>query len=834
MKKIFIGLCALICFCPSTSSAGITKDNILVVYNATGGLSGNVSYNVATYYRDRRGLDNSQLFGVTVTTSDFDRSMTYTDYKNQVEIPVLNRIAQLENEGRKIDIILLTHKMPTLIKEGGPYFTHDWWPIAGVGFLTRWASLDSELAASLLGSGGQANAFNPYSQAGGTLYGFDKNQYNMFLVMRIDGPSPSSSNALVDRAMQFENEGYTLSGKGYFDKRSSYSTDSQIQLAYNVFNSAGMTGVLESTTNNTLMSQAVHVGNDALFYWGWYDGPSQHYAANGSWFQWKPGSIGASVWSGGAHHLKLVADEWCPFMIQDGITGTQASVDEGTTVAYSRPEILLTFMLAGATYAEACYASTSSLSWMQVFIGDPLFKWKAQSTLVYPGGSGPSAEANGPYSVNEGTPITFQGNGSGDVISWEWDLTGDSIYETLGQNPAKTYTDNLSITVRLRVTNSGAQTATDTASLTVSNVAPSLTAVAVDETVISPGSSVHITGNYADPGSSDTHTVLVDWGEGVGAVQQSVSGGSFSLSHTYSASGTYNGTLQIRDDDGGLSVVEPFSITVNSNTAPSADAHGNYITDEGSPLSFSGSATDPDSGDTLSYEWDLNGDGAYETTEQNPSAVYYDNALFTVTLRVTDQGGLSDTDTALLTVNNAAPVITSFAVNLTDVLQGDVLTISGNYTDAGTLDTHEAVINWGDTSETRTVSGGTFSFSHRYLVQGTYNASIEIRDDDGGYSVPSYFPITVCPLPKPQISLAGFGLVAISWTTKTGKTYIVEYSDGDSNGALGTQAVFTEIPESLVTETSTPPNGEQYIDNVNVNIPAHGRRYYRVKLIQNI
>ncbi|MDV7396697.1 PKD domain-containing protein, partial [Arthrospira platensis SPKY1] len=122
-----------------------------------------------------------------------------------------------------------------------------------------------------------------------------------------------------------------------------------------------------------------------------------------------------------------------------------------------------------------------------VFIGDPLFKWKAQSSLVYLGGSGPSAEANGPYSVNEGTPITFQGSGSGDVTNWEWDLNGDSIYETLGQNPTKTYTDNLSITVRLRVTNAQAQTATDTAPLTVSNVAPSLTAVAVEETSINPG-----------------------------------------------------------------------------------------------------------------------------------------------------------------------------------------------------------------------------------------------------------------------------------------------------------------------------------------------------------
>ncbi|MDY6866142.1 MAG: PKD domain-containing protein [Halobacteriota archaeon] len=45
----------------------------------------------------------------------------------------------------------------------------------------------------------------------------------------------------------------------------------------------------------------------------------------------------------------------------------------------------------------------------------------------------PVSDAGGPYGGSEGSPVTFNGSGSydlnGHIVSWEWDLDGDGIYE---------------------------------------------------------------------------------------------------------------------------------------------------------------------------------------------------------------------------------------------------------------------------------------------------------------------------------------------------------------------------------------------------------------------
>ena len=58
-------------------------------------------------------------------------------------------------------------------------------------------------------------------------------------------------------------------------------------------------------------------------------------------------------------------------------------------------------------------------------------------------------------------------------------------------------------------------------------------------------------------------------------------------------------------------------------------------------VQLTGAATDAD-GRTVSYSWDLDGDGTYETTTQNPTVTYTQPGTYTPTLKVTDPfGGLS-------------------------------------------------------------------------------------------------------------------------------------------------------------------------------------------------
>jgi glucose/arabinose dehydrogenase len=105
-------------------------------------------------------------------------------------------------------------------------------------------------------------------------------------------------------------------------------------------------------------------------------------------------------------------------------------------------------------------------------------------------------------------------------------------------------------------------------------------------------------------------------------------------------------------------------------------------------VNFSGaSSTDPDPGATLSYAWDLNGDGAFtDSTSATPSFTYTTPGTYNVGLRVTDNGGFSNTTTLQIRAGANAPVptITSFTNNWS---VGQTITLTGSATDVedGTL-----------------------------------------------------------------------------------------------------------------------------------------------------
>ena len=73
------------------------------------------------------------------------------------------------------------------------------------------------------------------------------------------------------------------------------------------------------------------------------------------------------------------------------------------------------------------------------------------------------------------------------------------------------------------------------------------------------------------------------------------------------------------------------------------------------PVTFAATATDAD-GDALTYTWDLDGNGSFETTGQNPSFTYTTAGLFSPVVKVTDARGASVTKT--LTVSVSPPAAT--------------------------------------------------------------------------------------------------------------------------------------------------------------------------------
>ncbi|MBT3336740.1 MAG: hypothetical protein HN855_01345 [Anaerolineae bacterium] len=172
------------------------------------------------------------------------------------------------------------------------------------------------------------------------------------------------------------------------------------------------------------------------------------------------------------------------------------------------------------------------------------------------------------------------------------------------------------------------------------------------------------------------------------------------------------------------------------NQAPVAGAGGTYISDEGATLTLDGSAsTDADDNIAL-YEWDLDNDGLYDdATGMTADFSFADDGVYPVGLKVTDDYGAFDVDTAEVTVLNVAPTIEMVTIPVEPVQTSIMVEVSALIADVGVLDTHTALWSWGDGSTSAgVVSGYDVTGSHTYNVPGLYSVILYVEDDDGGFA----------------------------------------------------------------------------------------------------
>lgn len=184
-------------------------------------------------------------------------------------------------------------------------------------------------------------------------------------------------------------------------------------------------------------------------------------------------------------------------------------------------------------------------------------------------------------------------------------------------------------------------------------------------------------------------------------------------------------------DRAGNTATASASFTVPPNSPPTVDAGGSYTTDEGISITLTATGSDPENG-LLTYAWDLNNDGTFETPGQSVSFTGTDGPSgHTVAVEVTDDGGLTATDTITVTVNNVAPVVDA-GPDIT-VNEGDAFSGNGSFYDPGT-DAWSATVDYGDGSGPQPLSlaGMSFNLSHTYTDNGVHILTVAITDDDDG------------------------------------------------------------------------------------------------------
>jgi hypothetical protein len=176
-----------------------------------------------------------------------------------------------------------------------------------------------------------------------------------------------------------------------------------------------------------------------------------------------------------------------------------------------------------------------------------------------------TAPASAPY--NEGSPITVTATvtdpNTAESFMYSWTVLKNGKTYTSGTTSSAagattsdfTFTpdDNGSYSVLVTAIDSGGGSAIATPlSITVVNVAPSLSNLAITSP-INEGGTATLTGNMSDPGTLDSLTLTVDWGDGSAAQNFSYAAGttSFSVTHQYLDNGTFTPSVTLTDKDGG-------------------------------------------------------------------------------------------------------------------------------------------------------------------------------------------------------------------------------------------------------------------------------------------
>ncbi len=332
--------------------------------------------------------------------------------------------------------------------------------------------------------------------------------------------------------------------------------------------------------------------------------------------------------------------------------------------------------------------------------GDAQIKVRWQK-LAEPTNQLPQAKPGGPYIVNEGAQVTFDGRASTDpdgaIARYEWDLNyngRDFVINATGPTASTQYPDGpAAIVVALRVTDDKGASHLATTLVTVNNIAPTVQAGGpytgpVDRLITMAGAAI-------DPGSVDQTGLLYRWDFGDG--QQ---GNGPIVSHSYAQTGVYTVTLTVTDKDGaqGQATTTAQVTAADSSTAtptPTATA---------TPTETATATATP-------------------TETATATATPTETATATATPTETATATATPTETAM--PENQPPQASISGPN--SGLVNELLAFDGNNSTDSDGVIAGYVWNFGDGSPD--IAGNPVTYS--YSQPGTYPITLTVTDDDG-------------------------------------------------------------------------------------------------------
>jgi murein DD-endopeptidase MepM/ murein hydrolase activator NlpD len=308
--------------------------------------------------------------------------------------------------------------------------------------------------------------------------------------------------------------------------------------------------------------------------------------------------------------------------------------------------------------------------------GDSLYTQGESYTAGPCVNTAPTAAAGGPYQVNEGSIIQLNGSGSSDphnaVLSYTWTPAANLDDASIAM-PTYTALDDAIENLTLTVSDLGGDvtaatelTDDDETTLTVLNVAPTVTATGDS---ISEAGTATVSATFTDPGTLDTHTASILWGDGSSAQIVPAAALAGGVQHVYGDNGSYAVTVTVTDDDGGAGGDTVNVVVGNIPPAVSFDTSGGIafpggqylVVQAGTELPSSAEGTDAGS-DDLTFTWTVGEENVYfnNGSTEDPAlspmgtfpfhaadsndAMYGAPGVELLTVTLTDDDGGSDSD----------------------------------------------------------------------------------------------------------------------------------------------------------------------------------------------
>ena len=371
--------CALFLFSLGQSLAGAAPDlaqATVVVYNR----ADPESAGLARFYAAARQIPNDHLIGLECSSEE---EISRQEYDAAIAEPLRKIFAEHKwwtlpkrdsqpptARGGRIRFVALMRGMPLKIRSTAEYAGDQ--PVNNQVGTQNNAAVDSELAQlGLFTRQISGPADNPYFQSFRPISELGPSP--LLLVTRLDGPSSEVVRRMITDSVATEKAG--LLGRAYVDGANNTSGgladgDAWLKTVVKDLRQAGIPTVYD--TKADLFSSGFPL-NDCALYYGWYAGGMTGPFTDPG-FSFTRGAVAVHIHSFSANSLRAPEANWVAPLLSKGAAASLGNVYEPYLQLTAHLDIFNDRLLHGFTLAESAYMAQRVVSWMNVVVGDPLYR----------------------------------------------------------------------------------------------------------------------------------------------------------------------------------------------------------------------------------------------------------------------------------------------------------------------------------------------------------------------------------------------------------------------------------------------------------------------------